>query len=108
MDKNNNVDFKDVSITENTRCSYPLQHLDNVLIPATTPHHPQNIILLCCDAFGLLPPIAKLTDEQAVFFFVNGYTSKIAGTEQGIKEPQVTFFILFWGTILSASSPTIW
>jgi phosphoenolpyruvate carboxykinase (ATP) len=95
MDENNNVDFNDVSITENTRCSYPLQHLDNVLIPATTPHHPQNIILLCCDAFGLLPPIAQLTEEQAVFFFVNGYTSKIAGTEQGVKEPEVTFSSCF-------------
>ena len=95
LDKNNNVDFSDVSITDNTRCSYPLKHLDNVLIPATTHYHPKNIILLCCDAFGLLPPIAQLTEEQAVFFFVNGYTSKIAGTEQGIKEPQVTFSSCF-------------
>ena len=95
VNENNEVNFKDVSITENTRCSYPLNHLDNVLIPATTKYHPKNIILLCCDAFGLLPPVAKLTNDQAVFFFVNGYTSKIAGTEVGIKEPQVTFSSCF-------------
>tara|TARA_B100001248_G_scaffold167763_1_gene126953 strand:- start:16 stop:1530 length:1515 start_codon:yes stop_codon:yes gene_type:complete len=95
LDENNDVDFKDTSITENTRCSYPLEHLENVKIPATSDRHPRNIILLCCDAFGILPPLAKLTNEQATYFFINGYTSKVSGTEMGITEPQVTFSACF-------------
>ena len=95
IDDNHNLIFSDVSITENTRSAYPLNHLDNVKIPAETCHHPKNIILLCCDAFGLLPPVAKLTKEQAVYFFISGYTSKVAGTEVGVKEPQVTFSSCF-------------
>ena len=93
--EDNSVDFTDVSITENTRCAYSLDHLDNVLIPAYSPNNPKNIVLLCCDAFGILPPIASLTIDQAVFFFLNGYTSKVAGTEQGVKEPQMTFSACF-------------
>lgn len=95
LNNNDEVDFTNVSITENTRCAYSLNHLDNVKIPAYSNNHPKNIILLCCDAFGLLPPIAKLTKEQAVYFFVNGYTSKVAGTEQGVKEPEITFSSCF-------------
>lgn len=95
LNKNNEVDFTDTSITENTRCSYPLQHLANIKMPASSTQHPKNIILLCCDAFGILPPLAKLTHEQAVYFFINGYTSKVAGTEMGVKEPQITFSACF-------------
>jgi phosphoenolpyruvate carboxykinase (ATP) len=95
LDKDHNLDFNDVSITENTRCAYPLSHLTNVMIPAFTNHHPKNIVMLCCDAFGLLPPIVKLNKEQAVYFFISGYTSKVAGTEQGVTEPQVTFSSCF-------------
>ena len=94
MDENRIVDYEDVSITENTRVSYPLSHIDKVRIPAVA-GHPKQIIFLTCDASGLLPPISKLTPEQAVFFFVSGYTSKIAGTEMGIKEPMPTFSAWF-------------
>ena len=90
-----NIDFNDTSITANTRCAYPLQHIDNAVIPASVPHHPKNIILLSCDAHGLMPPVAKLTPEQALFFFINGYTSKVANTEDGIVEPEITFSACF-------------
>lgn len=89
------VDYEDVSITQNTRCSYPLYHIDNALIPAFVHKHPKNIVFLSCDAFGVLPPVAKLTPEQAVYFFVSGYTSKVAGTEIGVTEPQATFSACF-------------
>ena len=95
LNQDNEANFKDTSITENTRCSYPLEHLDNVKIPALSDNHPKNIILLCCDAFGILPPLARLTNEQAIYFFINGYTSKVAGTEMGVKEPQITFSACF-------------
>ena len=95
FDNNYVIDYSDVSITLNTRCSYPLQYIDNALIPATTSTHPSNIILLCCDTFGLLPPVAKLTHSQAVYFFLNGYTSKVPGTEQGVNEPEITFSACF-------------
>ena len=88
------VDYDDVSITQNTRASYPLSHIDKVIIPAVT-GHPKQIIFLTCDASGLLPPLAKLTPEQAIFFFVSGYTSKIAGTEVGVTTPQPTFSACF-------------
>ena len=94
-DKKGKVDFTDVSITQNTRCSYPLFHLEKVRIPAYVDENPKNIILLCCDTFGLLPPVAKLDIDQAIYFFLNGYTSKVAGTEQGINEPEITFSACF-------------
>jgi phosphoenolpyruvate carboxykinase (ATP) len=80
------INFDDGSITQNTRCSYPLNYIPNALIPATVNIHPKNIIFLTCDAFGILPPVSKLSPDQAVYFFVNGYTSKIPGTEMGITE----------------------
>jgi phosphoenolpyruvate carboxykinase (ATP) len=88
------VDYNDISITPNTRVAYPLSHIPNVRIPAKA-GHPKQVILLICDAFGVLPPIAKLSPEQAVYFFVNGYTSKIPGTEMGITEPIATFSACF-------------
>jgi len=84
------VDYADTSITENTRCSYPLSHIPNAIIPAIG-HIPDEIIFLTCDATGVLPPIAKLSIEQAKYFFVSGYTSKVAGTEMGIVSPIATF-----------------
>eukprot|EP00798_Chlamydomonas_sp_ICE-L_P011423 gene11423-12549_t len=93
------VDFGDASITENTRASYPIDYIDNALIPCVGPH-PKNIILLSCDAFGVLPPVSKLTPEQAMYHFVSGYTSKIAGTEVGIKEPEATFSACFGAAFL--------
>jgi len=85
------VNFKDDSITKNIRLSYPINFIDNAEIPCITNKHPNNIILLTCDAFGVLPLVSKLTPEQTVYHFINGYTSKVAGTEQGINEPVATF-----------------
>jgi phosphoenolpyruvate carboxykinase (ATP) len=89
------VDLDDESITENTRASYPLDYIENA-IPEKMAGHPKNIVFLTCDASGVLPPIAKLTPEQAMYQFISGYTSKIAGTEVGLgKEPEMTFSTCF-------------
>ena len=90
----NKVDYTDVSKTENTRVSYPIDFIKNAIIPSVGPE-PKNIFFLTCDAFGVLPPVAKLTIEQAVYYFLSGYTAKIAGTELGINEPQATFSACF-------------
>ena len=95
FDAKNKVDFTNVSITQNTRCSYPLHFLKNVTIPAYTDTNPSNIILLCCDGFGLIPPVAKLNTKQAIYFFLNGYTTKIPGTEQSVIEPELVFSSCF-------------
>lgn len=89
-----NCDLFDGSKTENTRSSYPLSQLDNI-VPKHKAGHPKNIIFLTADAFGVLPPISKLTPEQAMFQFLIGYTAKVAGTERGITEPQATFSTCF-------------
>jgi phosphoenolpyruvate carboxykinase (ATP) len=89
------IDLDDESITENTRASYPLEFIDNA-VPEKLGGHPRNIILLTCDASGVMPPIAKLTPDQALYQFISGYTSKIAGTEVGLgKEPEMTFSTCF-------------
>ena len=89
------IDLDDESITENTRASYPLEFIDNA-VPEKMGGHPKNIILLTCDASGVMPPIAKLTPDQALYQFISGYTSKIAGTEVGLgKEPEMTFSTCF-------------
>jgi phosphoenolpyruvate carboxykinase (ATP) len=85
------LDYNDSSVTENTRAAYPLTFISNA-VPSGAGNHPLNIVLLTCDAFGVLPPLAKLSPDQAMFHFLNGYTAKVAGTEKGVgKEPQVTF-----------------
>jgi phosphoenolpyruvate carboxykinase (ATP) len=84
----------DASFTENTRASYPITHLDNI-IEEGNGDHPNNVIFLTADAFGVLPPISKLTPEQAMYHFLLGYTAKVAGTERGITEPQATFSTCF-------------
>eukprot|EP00927_Polykrikos_kofoidii_P033912 TRINITY_DN2874_c0_g1_i1.p1 TRINITY_DN2874_c0_g1~~TRINITY_DN2874_c0_g1_i1.p1 ORF type:complete len:639 (-),score=98.99 TRINITY_DN2874_c0_g1_i1:133-2049(-) len=89
------VDYDDTSITENTRVSYPLQFIPNARIPASVDHHPKQIIFLTCDAFGVLPPISKLTSDQVMYHFISGYTAKVAGTEMGVTEPQATFSACF-------------
>jgi len=89
------INLDDDSITENTRASYPLEYISNA-VPEKKSGHPRNIILLTCDASGVMPPIARLTSDQAVYQFVSGYTSKIAGTEVGLgKEPEITFSACF-------------
>ena len=88
------VDYDDASLTQNTRVSYPIEYIPNAKIPCVG-GHPRNIVLLTCDAFGVLPPVSKLTPEQAMYHFISGYTAKVAGTEQGVTEPQATFSACF-------------
>ena len=98
------VDYSDSSKTENTRVSYPLDYIDNSIYGKGEPaiaDHPNTIIFLTCDAYGILPPVAKLTPEQAMYHFISGYTAKIAGTERGIKEPIATFSPCFGGPFLT-------
>ncbi len=95
----NQIDFADRSITENTRVSYPIEYIPNAKLPSVT-GLPKNIFFLTCDAYGVLPPISKLTKEQAMYHFLSGYTAKIAGTEEGITEPQVTFSTCFGAPFL--------
>ena len=93
------VDFRNTSVTENTRGSYPIEYIDNSRIPCVA-SHPKNIIFLTCDAFGVLPPVSKLTPAQAEYHFISGYTAKVAGTEMGVTEPQATFSPCFGGPFL--------
>jgi phosphoenolpyruvate carboxykinase (ATP) len=102
----NKVDFKDGSITENTRVSYPLNHIKNIAVPSVGPV-PKNIFFLTADAFGVLPPISKLTPSQAAFQFISGYTAKVAGTEAGINEP-VTVFSACFGAPFMPLHPTVY
>jgi phosphoenolpyruvate carboxykinase (ATP) len=93
------VDYADISITENTRGSYPIEYIDNAKIPCLA-SHPKNVIFLTCDAFGVLPPVAKLTTAQAMYHFISGYTAKVAGTEMGVTEPVPNFSPCFGGPFL--------
>ncbi len=91
-DKNTReVDYDDAIITENTRCSYPIEFIPNAKIPCMANTPPKNIIFLTCDAYGVLPPVSKLDANQAQYHFISGYTSKTPGTEDGIQEPSPTF-----------------
>ncbi|MDC8002781.1 phosphoenolpyruvate carboxykinase (ATP) [Aureisphaera galaxeae] len=94
MDDNGVVDFSDISITQNTRVSYPIYHIDNIQVPSIG-YNPKNIFFLTADAFGVLPPISKLTPGQAAYHFISGYTAKVAGTEAGITEPVPSFSACF-------------
>jgi phosphoenolpyruvate carboxykinase (ATP) len=93
------VKFEDQSITENTRASYPLHYIPNCA-PNGRGGHPKNIVFLTADAYGVLPPVAKLTRDQAMYYFLSGYTAKVAGTERGVKEPQATFSSCFGAVFL--------
>ncbi len=93
------VRFEDQSITENTRASYPLHYIRNY-VKSGRGDHPRNIIFLTADAFGVMPPIARLTRDQAMYYFLSGYTAKVAGTERGVTEPQATFSSCFGGVFL--------
>ena len=94
MDTKGDVDFNDTSITQNTRVSYPIHHIENIQTPSTG-KNPKNIFFLTADAFGVLPPISKLTPGQAAYHFISGYTAKVAGTEAGINEPLPSFSACF-------------
>ncbi len=94
-----NVNYADISVTENTRVSYPLYHIENVM-PGSLSGHPRNIFFLTADAFGVLPPISKLNPAQAMYHFISGYTAKVAGTEAGVTEPQATFSACFGAPFL--------
>ena len=93
------VDFHDTSITQNTRGAYPVEFIRNAKIPCVE-GHPTNVIFLTCDAFGVLPPVSRLTPAQAMYHFISGYTAKVAGTEMGVTEPQATFSPCFGGPFL--------
>ena len=105
-DENGVVDYTDGSKTENTRVSYPLDHIPNHT-PDMRGNHPTNIIFLCADAFGVLPPVAKLDKQQAMYYFLSGYTAKVAGTERGITEPVATFSSCF-GEAFLPLNPTVY
>lgn len=98
------IDFSDGSKTENTRICYPLDHIEASVFATGKPStagHPKNIIFLSCDAYGVLPPVSKLTPEQAMYHFISGYTAKVAGTERGVTEPRATFSPCFGGPFLT-------
>ena len=99
LDDEHHVNFKDSSITQNTRGAYPIEFIGNAKIPCMA-GHPTNIIFLTCDAFGVLPPVSRLSPTQAMYHFISGYTAKVAGTEMGVTEPQATFSPCFGGPFL--------
>jgi phosphoenolpyruvate carboxykinase (ATP) len=97
--QNRRVDYADNRLTENTRASYPIDYIANAKIPCLG-GQPRNIILLTCDAFGVLPPVAKLSSAQAMYHFISGYTAKVAGTEVGVKDPEATFSACYGAAFL--------
>jgi len=99
LESDNSVDYYNTSKTQNGRVSYPLFHIDNFK-PDSMAGHPDNIIFLTCDAYGVLPPVSKLTNEQAMYHFLSGYTAKVAGTERGVTEPEATFSACFGAAFL--------
>ncbi|MDD6540312.1 MAG: phosphoenolpyruvate carboxykinase (ATP) [Firmicutes bacterium] len=95
VDENGKIDFADKSVTENTRVSYPISHIDNIVRPVSSAPAAENVIFLSADAFGVLPPVSILTPEQTQYYFLSGFTAKLAGTERGITEPTPTFSACF-------------
>ena len=100
-------DYDDTSKTENTRASYPIYHIRNIVKPVSRGTHPKQVIFLTADAFGVLPPVSRLTPDQTMYHFLTGYTAKVAGTERGIKEPQPTFSSCFGAAFLMLH-PTVY
>jgi phosphoenolpyruvate carboxykinase (ATP) len=98
--ENGKIDFSDGSKTQNTRVSYPIYHIDNIVKPVSKAGHAKKVIFLTADAFGVLPPVAKLTPDQTKYHFISGYTAKVAGTERGIKEPVPSFSACFGAAFL--------
>ena len=101
VDANGKIDFADKSVTENTRVSYPIYHINNIVKPISKAGHASKVIFLTADAFGVLPPVSKLTPEQTKYYFLSGFTAKLAGTERGITEPTPTFSACFGAAFLS-------
>ena len=95
LDENGKIDFADKSVTENTRVSYPIDHIENIVRPVSAAPAAKNVIFLSADAFGVLPPVSILTPEQTQYYFLSGFTAKLAGTERGITEPTPTFSACF-------------
>ena len=101
VDANGKIDFTDKSVTENTRVSYPIYHIENIVKPVSKGPHAKQVIFLSADAFGVLPPVSILNPEQAQYYFLSGFTAKLAGTERGITEPTPTFSACFGAAFLS-------
>lgn len=101
VDANGKIDFTDGSVTQNTRVSYPINHIHNIVKPISKAGHATKVIFLTADAYGVLPPVSKLTPEQTKYYFLSGFTAKLAGTERGINEPTPTFSACFGKAFLS-------
>ena len=101
VDANGKIDFSDKSVTENTRVSYPIYHIENIVKPVSKAGHASKVIFLSADAFGVLPPVSILTPEQTQYYFLSGFTAKLAGTERGVTEPTPTFSACFGAAFLS-------
>jgi phosphoenolpyruvate carboxykinase (ATP) len=101
VDLNGKIDFKDGSVTQNTRVSYPIYHIDNIVRPVSKAGHANKVIFLTADAFGVMPPVSKLTPEQTKYYFLSGFTAKLAGTERGVTQPEPTFSACFGKAFLS-------
>jgi phosphoenolpyruvate carboxykinase (ATP) len=101
VDENGKIDFSDASVTQNTRVSYPIYHIENIVRPKSKAGHANKVIFLSADAFGVLPPVAKLTPDQTKYHFLSGFTAKLAGTERGVTTPQPTFSACFGAAFLS-------
>ena len=101
VDAEGKIDFADKSVTENTRVSYPIDHIENIVRPISAGPAAKNVIFLSADAFGVLPPVSILTPEQTKYYFLSGFTAKLAGTERGITEPTPTFSACFGAAFLS-------
>jgi len=101
VNENGKIDFTDGSVTQNTRVSYPIYHIENIVKPKSRAGHANKVIFLTADAFGVMPPVAKLTPEQTKYHFLSGFTAKLAGTERGVTEPTPTFSACFGEAFLS-------
>ncbi len=101
VDKDGKIDFTDNSVTENTRVSYPIYHIENIVKPVSKAGHANKVIFLTADAFGVMPPVSKLTPDQTQYHFLSGFTAKLAGTERGVTSPQPTFSACFGAAFLS-------
>ncbi|MCZ8089677.1 MAG: phosphoenolpyruvate carboxykinase (ATP) [Flavobacterium sp.] len=101
VDANGKIDFKDGSVTQNTRVSYPINHIQNIVKPVSKAGHATKVIFLTADAFGVMPPVSKLTPEQTKYYFLSGFTAKLAGTERGVTQPEPTFSACFGKAFLT-------